>query len=126
MKIEKLEDLVVWQEARTLLKMVYKITASFPVEERYNHKMHMRECSRNIPGNIAEAFGRFNYQESMHFYRIARGSLSELKSDTCTSYDLSYMSKNDFDMLINQNEKVGRLLNGLVKSTIKVKSNTDN
>lgn len=81
-KITKLEDVLVWQEARILMQMVYGITKRFPADEKYNIVKHMRECSRNIPGNIGEGFGRFHFQESMQFYRIARGSLLELKSDT--------------------------------------------
>lgn len=124
-KITKLEDLESWQEARVLLKMVYKVTAHFPASEKYNLTKHMRECVRNIPGNIGEAFGRFHYQESMQFYRIARGSLTELKSDIYCSSDCGYVSQEEFEMLLAQNEKVGRLLNGLIKSVIKVKY-TDN
>jgi four helix bundle protein len=125
MKISKLEDLIVWQEARILMKMVYKVTASFPSEEKYNLTKHMRGCVRNIPGNIAEGFGRFHYQESMQFYRIARGSLLELKSDMYCSFDCSYITQLQLDNLLVQNEKVGKLLNGFVKSTIKVKSKSD-
>jgi four helix bundle protein len=62
----------------------------------------------------------------MQFYRIARGSLTELKSDSYSSFDVGYINKHELDMLINQNEIVGRLLNGLVKSTVKIKSRTDN
>lgn len=120
-KITKLEDLKAWEESRALLKLVYKTTAQFPSEEKYNLTKHMRECSRNIPGNIGEAFGRFHYQESMQFYRIARGSLIELKSDSYCSYDLGYTDKEKLELLIDQNEKVGKPLNGLIKSAIKVK-----
>lgn len=118
--------MLVWQEARILLKMVYKVTGKFPTEEKYNLRMHLRECARNIPGNIAEAFGRFHYQESMQFYRIARGSLTELKSDLYCSFDASYINQSQLNFLIKQNEKVGRLLNGLINSTFKVKKHTNN
>jgi len=116
-----LEDLDAWQEARVLLKMVYKSTAHFPATEKFNLSKHMRECSRNIPGNIGEAFGRYHYQESMQFYRIARGSLTELKSDIYSSFDCEYVSKEEFSSLLSQNEKVGKLLNGLIKSVSLVK-----
>jgi hypothetical protein len=52
--------------------------------------------------------------------------LTELKSDSYSSFDVGYINKHELDMLINQNEIVGRLLNGLVKSTVKIKSRTDN
>jgi four helix bundle protein len=121
MRIEKLEDLEVWQEARSLTKNVYKITKKLPLEERYNLRMHMRQCFRNVCGNIAEGFGRFHYQESMQFYRIARGSLTELKSDTYLTYDANYITEEEFNELLGQIEKVGMLLNGLISSTKKQK-----
>lgn len=121
-KINRLEDVVVWQEARVLMRMIYEATKEYPPEEKYNIVKHMRECSRNIPGNIGEGFGRFHYQESMQFYRIARGSLNELKSDTYCSIDCGYIDNKKFDELFFQIEKVARLLNGFINSAQKAKS----
>jgi four helix bundle protein len=126
LKISKLEDLDVWKEARILTKIIYQITAKFPSSEQFNLTKHLRECARNIPANIAEGFGRFHYQESMQFYRIARGSLTELKSDCYTSFDCQYLNQIQLNKLLEQCEKVGRLLNGFIRSTIKVKTHTDN
>lgn len=121
MKIKSLEDLIVWQEARVLSKMMYEMTESYPAGEKYNLVKHMRACSRNIPANIAEGFGRFHYQESIQFNRIARGSLSELKSDCYSSYDCGYIDKNKLDMVLDQITKVAKLLNAFIKSTSVVK-----
>lgn len=71
MTIQKLEDLKVWQEARILMKIIYEITKTFPSEEKYNLTKHLKECARNVPGNIAEGCGRYHFQESIQFYRIA-------------------------------------------------------
>ena len=104
--------------------MVYSITKNFQSSEKFNITKHMRECSRNIPANIAEGFGRFHYQESMQFFRIARGSLLELKSDCYSSFDCKYIEQFNLDNLIKQIEKVLALLNGLIKSTIRAKSDS--
>jgi four helix bundle protein len=125
-KITKLEDIIAWQEARILMQMVYEVTKDFPADEKYNLIKHMRECTRNIPGNIAEGFGRFHYQEAMQFYRIARGSLAELKSDMYCSFDCQYLNKETFQKLIDQNEKVGKLLNGFINSAQEAKRNFNN
>ncbi|MBM3253512.1 MAG: four helix bundle protein [Candidatus Omnitrophica bacterium] len=121
MSIQKLEDLKVWQEARILMKMVYKIITKFPKSEEYNLKRHMRECARNVMGNIAEGFGRYHFQESIQFYRIARGSLVELKSDSYASFDADYLSNGDLNNLVEQEDKVVKMLNSLIDSTIKLK-----
>ena len=81
----------------------------------------MRECARNIMGNIAEGFGRYHFQESIQFYRIARGSLAELKSDSYASSDARYFSDGDLNSLIEQEDKIVKMLNSLIESTFKLK-----
>jgi len=125
-KIYKLEDIKVWQEARVLRNLVYKTTTGYPADEKYNTVKHMRASSRNIPANIAEGFGRFHYQESTQFYRIARGSLAELRSDIYCSFDSKYISNDIFNAILDQVDKVGMLLNGFIKSAIKVRDRTSN
>lgn len=121
--IEKIEDLLVWQEARILNKEIYLITSKFPKDEEFNIKKHLRQCSRNIPGNIAEGFGRYHYQESMQFYRIARGSLNELKSDSYLSFDLEYICKNELLQILARVDVINKMLNSLIKNSLKSKNN---
>ena len=119
----KLEDLDVWKEARKLTNMIYKIVAAYPKIEDYNLSKHMRECPRSVAANVAEGFGRFNFQESMQFYRISRGSLFELRNDIYLSFDLGYIDEEKMKELIGQVDKVGMLLNGFINSTKKLKNN---
>lgn len=80
-KIRKLEDVNAWKEARKLAKIINKITSCLPKHEKYGIGKHLLENARNVPGNIAEGFGKFYYKDSVQFYRIAKGSLNEIKSD---------------------------------------------
>jgi four helix bundle protein len=118
MLIEKLEDLNAWQEARILAKMVYNILEKLPRSEEYNIHKHLRECARSVPGNIAEGFGRYHCKDSMQFYRIARGSLNEMKSDLYLSLN-NYMCAETHNKIIKQSDKVGGYINGLIKATLK-------
>lgn len=122
-KIEKLEDLIVWQKARKLLVFIYNLTDNFPKSEEYNLKKHQRECARNIPGNIAEGYGRFHYQECMQFYRIARGSLQELKSDLYCSRDLTIISEDQFKLALEKINELNLILNGVINSSYTAKHN---
>lgn len=124
MTILKLEELNVWQKARELAKDVYALISFFPKEEKYNIVKHLKECSRNVPGNIAEGFGRFHYQESIQFYRIARGSLNEIKSDLYFSFDQKYLEEDKFKELIEKVEVISKMLNSLISSTSKLKTNS--
>lgn len=51
----------------------------------------MRKASISVTANIAEGYGRFHYQELLQFFRIARGSLYELKDHLISCNDLSYI-----------------------------------
>jgi len=120
-KIEKLEDLRVWHEAVNLAKIVWKILNKLPKNE-YTLRKHLWECARNIPGNIAEGFGRQYSRESKQFYAIASGSLNELKSDLYLTYQIcEYISKKEFEKAKNQTETVGKMLTGLSSTVYKAK-----
>lgn len=123
MKITRLEDLEVWQEARKLANMVYEATENFPQEEKYNLKKHLRECARSVMANIGEGFGRFHYQESIQFYRISRGSLGEIRSDIYLSLDRKYLSDEKLELIAVQNEIVWKRLNRLIGTTRQFKEN---
>lgn len=116
-KIQKLEELEAWKEARKLAQMIFKALNLLPESEKYNLRKHLWECARNTPGNIAEGFGRYHYQESMQFFRIAIGSLNEIKSDIYLCLDAGHWKKPLAEKIIDQADKVIALTNGLISST---------
>ena len=123
-KIKRLEDINAWQEARKLSKIINKIVRKLPKHEIYGIGKHLSENSRHVPGNIAEGFGRFYYKDSVQFYRVAKGSLNEIKSDVYICFDRKYIDEVLLNETINQIEIVDKLVNGLIKSAYKVKKET--
>jgi four helix bundle protein len=123
-KIEKLEDINAWKEARKLSKIINKIIRKLPKHEQYGVGKHLLENGRNVPGNIAEGFGRFYYKDSVQFYRVAKGSLNEIKSDVYICFDRKYIDEPLLKEAIHQIEVVDKLVSGLIKSAYKVKKET--
>lgn len=78
--IRNLEDLETWQRARGLAGKIYELTANFPGSEKHILVLQIKRVAVSVPANIAEGFGRYHAQESIQFYRNARGSLYELRS----------------------------------------------
>ncbi|MDR8389751.1 four helix bundle protein [Aliifodinibius sp. S!AR15-10] len=66
--------------------------------------------------NIAEGYGRFHFQEGIQFFRIARGSLYELKDHLISCFDLDYIDKHIFifDTGLSLIEKAKITLNGYI------------
>lgn len=72
--MKKFKNLKIWQEGIRVVLDVYKLTASFPNEEKFGLISQMRRCSISIPSNIAEGYGRNSDAELNRFLNIARGS----------------------------------------------------
>ena len=72
------KKLIIWQKAKSLVKVVYALTKTFPADERYALTDQLRRAVVSIPSNIAEGSGRNSKKELVHFLAIARGSVYEV------------------------------------------------
>ena len=109
------KDLKVWQKSHELTLEIYKVTKSFPKEEKFGIVSQIRRASISIPSNIVEGFKRRSKKDFAHFINIAEGSLEETKYDLLLSFDLGYLSKANSDSLNEKCDEVGRMLCGLYK-----------
>ncbi|MDR2622462.1 MAG: four helix bundle protein [Dysgonamonadaceae bacterium] len=110
------KDLVVWQKALLLVKLLYQYTQSFPKEEIFGLTSQMRRCAVSIPSNIAEGSGRHSEKELLQFLNIALGSASELETQLIISNELAFLPKENFDDLYNLNNEVIKMLTSLANN----------
>ena len=113
MKVNSFEDLTVWQEAHKLTLEIYKLTARFPVAEKYGIISQLRRSSSSVPANIAEGFGRATTRELLRCLQIARGELEETRYFVLLSRDLGYVTSQDCENVGQHCNSVGRLINAL-------------
>ena len=60
------EDLECWKEAgRLRLFIKNSIINNIPGEEKYSLISQFRRSSRSVGNNIAEGYGRYNFQENI-------------------------------------------------------------
>lgn len=107
-------DLDAWKEARILVKMVYTTLTNFPKEEIFGLQSQIKRSVVSIPSNIAEGSGRNHRKDSLQFFYIARGSIYELETQLYLSFDLNFINSKTLEELLNQLEKVRKLLSGLI------------
>lgn len=107
-------ELKVWKEARKLVSDVYLVTKGFPKEEIYGLISQIRRCAISIPSNIAEGCGRRTSADTIQFLHISRGSLYELETQLYLASDQKYLTKKEFDSLLEQATSCKKLLNGFI------------
>jgi len=115
-KLERFEDLTVWQKAHELTLKVYRMSARFPREERFGLISQMRRAAVSVPANIAEGFKKRGGRDKAKFYNISQGSIEELRYYLILSRDLGYATDTkDIDASLDE---VGRMLHGLIASVL--------
>ena len=108
-------NLEAWSKALEFVIEIYKRTEVFPKEERYGLTSQIRRAAVSVPANIAEGAGRYSAREFAHFLSNAQGSASELETELIISHRLGYIDETTFSRLIEQLERIGRLITGLSK-----------
>ena len=104
----------VWKLGHEITLEVYKLTKSFPKEEKYGLINQMRIAAYSIPSNIAEGCGRESDQEFKRYLTMARASASELEYFTFLVKDLGYLKEDNYSTVFNKVNKVRRSINNLI------------
>jgi four helix bundle protein len=85
------EKLEVWRKAIEFADLVYELTRSFPVEERFGLTNQMRRASVAVSSNIAEGSSRSSKTDYSRFIEIAAGSLFEVISQAHVGLRQGYL-----------------------------------
>ena len=103
--IQRFEDLDVWQEARKLVKAVYRACRTQELSQDRDLVSQMRRAAVSVTSNITEGHERGSRIEYIHFYFIAKGSAGELRSQIINARDAELLDEEAFGWRHRQCEK---------------------
>ena len=119
-KIESFEDIKAWQEARTLVRMVYEaIISTKGFSNDYKFREQIQSAAVSIMSNVAEGFSRRTTKEFIQFLFIAKGSTAEVQSQLYVALDQGYINQERFNELYSKSDEVARLLSGFIQYLLK-------
>ncbi|NDA26243.1 MAG: four helix bundle protein [Verrucomicrobia bacterium] len=107
------ENLEAWQMARRLAVQVYQ---TFRYCRDYGFRDQICRSAMSISSNVAEGVERNSPAEFRNFIGVAKGSAGELRSQLILANDLGYISKDNFQRLLDQSVHVSQMLGGLIRS----------
>lgn len=111
--MQHLKDLKVWQRSHALVLEIYRLTKSFPNDERLGIVSQLRRAAASVPTNIAEGAKRQGRQDYARFLNIAEGSLAETEYLVLLSRDLGYLPLKESEMPLAEAAEIARMLHAL-------------
>lgn len=106
MSIFVYHKLQVWQMAKDLVLDIYRLTKTFPSEEKFGLIPQINRAAISGASNIAEGSGRISRKDQAYFSQLSYGSLMELACHLKTSRELEFVNEQEWQSV---SEKMGAI-----------------
>jgi four helix bundle protein len=114
-KVEKFEDLVVWQMGREIARDIYSLTTAVGQRD-FGFCDQIRRAAVSIMNNVAEGYERGSNKDFAKFLFIARGSCGEVRSMLYVAMDQHYIAEDEFERISAQCRQCSAATWGLIKA----------
>jgi len=111
--VREFEDLVAWQQARSLTSTMFNLTRETPLREHRGICDQLQRASVSIMSNIAEGFERGSAKEYHRHLLYAKASCAEVRSLLYVAYDNGFIDKPSFERSMTDARSVARVVGGL-------------
>ena len=112
--MQDFRNLEVWEKAHRLTLDIYRLTEGFPRTEVFGLSIQLRRGAASIATNLAEGCGRAQ-GEFGRFLQVAFGSACEVEYQLLLSRDLSLITNDQYQSIVERLLEVKRMLHGLLK-----------
>lgn len=109
------EELECWQRATDLQGTLSRWARELPDNETALLSFQLRKTARAVTDQLAEGFGRFNFQESLQYARQARGALFVLLNQVLTAKQEGHFDEEQEQIFRGLFEDTLTSLNGYIK-----------
>ena len=109
------KDLAVWQKAKNLAVMIYRLSD----EEWFNHDFGLRDQIRrsavSIASNLAEGDERSTNKDSVRFFYMAKGSLAELRTQVQIASEVGRLQRSAYESIDVECETLAKMIGSLIR-----------
>jgi four helix bundle protein len=99
--VRDFKKLKIWQKGYEIALNSFKITKTFPSEEKYGLVQQINRAGISIPSNIAEGSSRSSEKDYKRFIEISLGSCFELETQLLISQALRYGDQSLIGITLN-------------------------
>ena len=114
-RVERVEDLEVFQRAYRISLEVHRTSLEFPSIEQRALADQIRRASKSICANLAEGFSRQGYSAAdfKRFLAMAMGSSDEMQIWARYCLDLGYIDETAYERWRDEFVAISKMLQGL-------------
>ena len=116
MGIKGFRDLAVWQKAKELAVLIYKMSNSDLQGLDFGLKDQMRRSAVSIASNLAEGDERETDRESVRYFYMAKGSVAELRTQLQIAHESGYLKKTLYETLEKEYDTLGKRIGKLIQA----------
>jgi len=113
-KINRFEDLKMWQESILVTKKIYLLFEEGKLKKEFSLRDQIFRACLSISSNIAEGFEYNNDKEFVRYLKYAKGSCGEARSQLYLIKELNLIEITQFEVL--QKDLLG--ISGMIKNFI--------
>ncbi len=112
--IKRFEDLECWQEARKLVRLIYKLTKKPDFSKDFKLVDQIRDSAGSSMANTAEGFHRNSNKDFMRFLAYSRSSVAETISHSYIALDQGYIDNTELVQVRVQADIVWKKVNAFI------------
>jgi len=98
-KVERFEDLEIWQLAKQVGVEAYRISDREPMKSDFGLKDQFRRAAMSMSDNVAEGFEYNNNPDFIRFLVYAKGSSGEFRNKLIILEEAKKLSTADYQLL---------------------------
>ncbi|MBO0948374.1 four helix bundle protein [Fibrella forsythiae] len=112
-KVEKFEDLLVWQKGLSQAIDLYKLLAN---STDFGLRDQIRRSAVSVPSNVAEGFERHTNKEFIRYLRITKGSNGELRTQIHIAIGIGLITEESGNELLSKSHIISSMLQNLIRT----------
>jgi len=111
--------LEIYAASRQFVLECYKLTRTFPADEKFELTQQIRRAAISVHLNVSEGSSRRSEADRKRFFEISRGSVIEIDAALDLASDLEYCTIENVQILGQSLIKCFKLLTGLINAQTK-------
>ena len=116
MKAKSYRDLEIYRLSYELAMKIHHMSLNLPKYELYEEGSQVRRSSKGVASCIVEGYGRRKYKNDfIRFLIYAQASCDETETHLNFIHDFGYISKDLYEELKEDNDKLGKKLNKFIQ-----------